>query len=151
MTFQPTVISWILIIFGVITVIPLLVANMIMLLNPKGKEAKDILIGEGQEWRDNTHFKSQFALAFTDWLIFVPLFLLGIIGIFKGQAWGYFLFAVSGAIQLYINVFLWFLEKEYVYPSQGPLKYFTYYWGNFIYWGAVALLYGLFRLQGYIF
>ena len=151
MTFQPTIFSWTIIIFGVITVLPLLVANMIMLLNPKGQKAKDILIGEGQEWRDYTHFKSQYALAFTDWMIFVPLFLLGIIGIFKGAGWGYFLFAVSGALQLYINVFLWFFEKEYVYPSQGPLKYYTYYWGNFIYWGTAALLYGLFRLQGYIF
>ena len=84
----------------------------------------------------------------TDWLIFVPLFFLGMTGILLSSLWGYILYAASGAIQLYINVFLWFFEREYVYPAQGPLKYYTYYWGNFIYWGTAALVYSLLRLNG---
>ena len=146
--YQPTIITWILVIFGLITCSPLLYAQIVILKEPKGKKAKDILIGIGQEWRDNSHFKSAFSLAMSDWLIFVPVFILGIIGILLNSYWGYLLFAVSGAIQLYINVFLWFFEKEFVYPSLGPLKYYTYYWGNFIYWGAASLIYGLFRLNG---
>ena len=78
----------------------------------------------------------------------MPFFTWGIMGIFKGAYRGYVLFAISGAIQLYINIFLWFYEKDYVYPSQGPLKYYTYYWGNFIYWGAASVFYGIFRLNG---
>ncbi len=121
-----------------------------MLIEPEGNKAKDILVGKDEEWRDKTHFKSSYGLAIADWFIFAPLFILGIIGILLSSYWGYLLFAVSGAIQLYMNVFLWFLEKEYVYPSMGPLKYYTYYWGNFIYWGAASLLYGIYRLNGHV-
>ena len=149
--YQPTLITWILILFGLITCIPLLIAQLIILIEPEGKRAKDILIGKGEEWRDKTHFKSAYSLAITDWILFAPLFILGIIGMLIASYWGYFLFAVSGAIQLYINGFLWFFEKEYVYPANGPLKYYTYLWGNFIYWGAASLLYGLCRLNGNIF
>jgi hypothetical protein len=151
MMYQPTIITWILIIFGLITCLPLVIAQLIILIEPRGKKAKDILIGKGEEWRDNSHFKSAYSCAFADWIIFAPLFVLGIVGMLMSSSWGYILFAASGSIQLYINVFLWFFEKEYVYPSQGPLKYYTYYWGNFIYWGATSLLYGILRLNGYGF
>ncbi|MFC1536150.1 hypothetical protein ACFL4H_02135 [Candidatus Neomarinimicrobiota bacterium] len=146
--YQTTLITWILIIFGTITCIPLLIAQLIILFDPEGKRAKDILIGKGEEWRDKTHFKSAYSLAMVDWIIFAPLFILSVIGMLTGNFWGYLLFSVSGAIQLYINGFLWFFEKEYVYPSIGPLKYYTYYWGNFIYWGVASLLYGIARLNG---
>ena len=146
--YQTTLITWILIIFGTITCIPLLIAQLIILFEPDGKRAKDILIGKGEEWRDKTHFKSAYSLAMVDWIIFVPLFILSVIGMLTGNLLGYLLFSVSGAIQLYINGFLWFFEKEYVYPSIGPLKYYTYYWGNFIYWGVASLLYGIARLNG---
>jgi hypothetical protein len=144
--YEPTLMTWILIVFGAITCLPLLVAQLIILVEPRGQRAKDILIGKGEEWRNETHFKSAYGLAWADWLVFVPLFISGIIGIVTGNIWGYLLFAASGAIQLYINIMLWFLEKEYVFPSQGPLKYYTYYWGNFVYWGAASLFYGIYRI-----
>ena len=145
--YQPTTITWILILFGLITCLPLLFAQLVILKDPKGKKAKDILIGKDKEWRDSSHFRAAYGLAITDWLIFVPLFIVGIVGILLKSYWGYLFFAVSGAIQLYINTFLWFFEKEYVYPSLGPLKYYTYYWGNFIYWGLASLIYGVLRLS----
>ena len=116
-----------------------------------GKKAKDILIGKGEEWRDKTHFKSAYSLAIADWIIFFPIFILGIVGMLFNSYWGYLFFAISGAIQLYINSFLWVFEKEYVYPSNGPIRYYTYIWGNFIYWGTAALLYGILRLNGNVF
>jgi len=142
---------WILIIFGLITCLPLLFAQLVILLHPRGQKAKDILIGKGEEWRDKTHFRSAYGAAWADWLIFVPLFISGIIGMLLSKQWGFLLFSMSGAIQVYINTLLWFLEKEYVYPSNGPLKYYTYLWGNFMYWGAASLLYGIFRLNVNIF
>ena len=146
--YQPTIVSWIIITFGMITCFPLLIAQFVILIDPEGKRAKDILIGKDEEWRDKSHFKSAYGMAWADWLIFMPIFVGGIIGIFLGEYWGYLLFAISGAIQLYINIFLWFFEKEYVYQSQGPLKYYTYYWGNFIYWGAASLFYGIVCFMG---
>ncbi len=146
--YPPTMITWILIVFGLITCLPLLIAQLIILIEPKGKKAKDILIGKGEDWRDVSHFKVAYSLAVTDWIVFAPVFILGIFGMLKSSYWGYLLLAVSGAIQLYINVFLWFFEKETVYPSNGPLKYYTYIWGNFMVWGVSSLLYGVFRLNG---
>jgi len=109
------------------------------------------MIGKGEEWRDNTHFKSAYALAWADWIFFMPVLAAGIIGVFFGQVWGYALFGVAGAIQLYINLFLWFFEREYVYPAVGPLAYYTYIWGNFVYWGLASLIYALLRLSAISF
>lgn len=148
---KPTIVTWIIIIFGVITFGSLLYAQLIMLLNPKGQKAKDIIIGKGEDWRDKTHFKSAYALALADWIFILPVFAAGIIGVLSGEIWGYLLFAVVGAISVYINIFLWFFEREYVYPAVGPLAYYTYIWGNFIYWGLVTLIYSLLRLNGITF
>ena len=146
--FEPTVVTWVLVAFGIITCSPLLYAQLVMLKSPKSDRAKTLMIGKGEDWRDRSHFKSAHALAIVDWLIFVPLFALGIVGIALARGWGFILLASAGAIELYINVFLWFFEKEYVYPSQGPVVYYTYYWGNFVYWGTAAVVYSALRLSG---
>ena len=65
-----------------------------------------------------------------------------------GHAWGYVLWSAAGAISLYINIVLWFMEKEYVYPSRGALAYYSYYWGFFVYWGILAVAYSALRLSG---
>ena len=109
------------------------------------------MIGKGEDWRDNTHFQSAYALAWADWILFMPVLVAGIIGVLFGQAWGYALFAAAGTIQLYINIFLWFFERDFVYPAVGPLAYYTYNWGNFVYWGTAALVYVLLRLNGISF
>ena len=77
---------------------------------------------------------------------YIPLFVAGVVGVVLGEAWGYVLFGASGTIALYINIILWFMEKEYVYPSLGPLRYFTYFWGFFVYWGGLAVVYSIFRV-----
>lgn len=146
--YEPTIFTWILIVFGIITCLPLLLAQIVILIEPDGKRAKDILIGKNEEWRDKSHFKAAYGMAWADWLIFSPIFIMGIIGILLETYWGYLLFSISGSIQLCINVFLWFFEKEYVYTAQGPFRYYTYYWGNFIYWGAASLFYGIYRFYG---
>jgi hypothetical protein len=68
-----------------------------------------------------------------------------------GSGWGCVLWAAAGTISLYANIVLWFMEKEDVYPSCGPLAYCTYYWGFFVVWGGVALAYAALRLAGITF
>ena len=149
--YDPTPFSYGLIIFGLITCLPLLFAQLIMLIESKSPRAKELLIGKGEDWKDNTHFKSAYGLAITDWVVFFPIFTIGIAGICMGEIWGYLCFSIAGAIQFYINMYLWFLEKEYVFKANGPLKYYTYLWGNFMYWGVAALLYGIVRSVGIVF
>ena len=119
--------------------------------NDVGHLPPNMLNWKREEWRDKTHFKSAYALAFADWIFFLPAFAAAIIGVLLVEIWGYVLFALVGAISLYINIFLWFFEKEYVYPAVGPFAYYTYIWGNFIYWGVASLLYSLLRLNGIAF
>ena len=145
---QPTLVTWALVVFGVITLMPLIWAQLSMLIRPGSRDTRDLIIGEGEDWRDKTHFRLASGAAWADWLFFAPLFIAGSIGVLLGQAWGYVLFGSAGACSLYINIILWFTEKEYVYPTRGPLKYFTYYWGFFVYWGALALTYSAVRLTG---
>ena len=145
---QPTLVTWALIVFGVITLMPLIWAQLSMLVRPDSQETRDLIIGKGGDWRDKTHFKLALGAAWADWLFFVPLFVAGSIGVLLGQPWGYVLFGAAGSCSLYINIILWFTEKEYVYPSLGPLKYFTYFWGFFVYWGVLALAYSVVRISG---
>ncbi len=145
---EPTILTWLLIAFGLITCCPLLYAQSVMIRKPRSDEAQRWMIGEGEVWRDRSHFKTAYSLAVADWLLFVPVLVTGIVGVIMAQAWGYVLFAAAGSIQLYINVFLWWFEREYVYETVGPWAYYTYFWGNFIYWGLASLVYSVLRLIG---
>ena len=145
---QPTILTWILIVFGIITCVPLFLAQLVILIYPKGQKAKNILIGKGEDWRNETHFKLAFGMAWADWLLFFPLIAAGTAGVIMGAVWGYLLWAAAGVISLYINMVLWFVERKYVYPSYGPLAYYTYYWGNFVYWGLAVIVYSVYRIIG---
>ena len=146
---QPTPVTWGLILFGVITLTPLVVAQFSMLTGPERGKTRDLIIGKGEDWRDRTHFRMALGAAWADWLFFAPLFVAGSIGALLGKPWGYLLLGAAGACSLYINIVLWFTEKEYVYPTRGPLRYYSYYWGFFVYWGALALAYSAARIAGF--
>jgi hypothetical protein len=145
---EPTLVTWVLVAFGVITLGTLSYVYLIFLRNPQSPKSKDLMIGRGEEWRDKTHLRLNLGMAWADWLLIAPLFVSGSVGALMGQPWGYVLFGAAGTISLYINIVLWFTEKEYVYPSLGPLRYYTYFWGFFVYWGALALAYSALRVGG---
>ena len=64
---EPTLVTWLLVAFGAITLAPLLLAQSLMLLKPHSQEAKDILIAKGEDWRDSTHFRFALGAAWADW------------------------------------------------------------------------------------
>jgi hypothetical protein len=145
---EPTRVTWVLVIWGAITLAPLTAVQLVLLVSPNSVRTKEWVIGKDEDWRDTTHFRFALGAAWADWLIAVPFFVAGAVGVLLGETWGYVLFGAAGAISLYINLILWFVEKEFVYPSRGPLKYFTYYWGFFVYWGALTLAYSALRVGG---
>ncbi len=145
---QPTLVTWVLVVFGAITLAPLTSVYLVFLLRPHSPLAKKWMIGEGEDWRDKTHFRFALGGAWADGLLLAPLAVAGSIGVIFGHAWGYMLWGAAGSISLYINIVLWFTEKEYVYPSRGPLAYYSYYWGFFVYWGTLALAYSAIRISG---
>ena len=140
---KPSIFTWILAVFGAITFLPLMVAQFIMLLNPNGQQAKDLIIGKGKEWRDHTHYRSALAFAWADILVILPLLIISTVGIFSGQLWGYTLWLVLGILSIYFSILFWVLEKSYTYSAVGWLAYYTYFWGFFLYWGVGALVYSI--------
>ena len=77
---KPTVFTWIIAIFGLVTFLPLFVTQIFMLLKPDSRTTKDLIIGKGEDWRDRTHFKSALAFAWGDILVLLPIFVAGNIG-----------------------------------------------------------------------
>lgn len=144
---KPTIITWIIAIFGSVIFLILLLAQLVILLKPESQKAKDILIGKGEKWRDRTHFKSAYAFAWADVLVILPLLISGNIGVLSGQYWGYVIWIALGVISVYFSIVFWVMEKEYTYPSNGPLAYYTYFWGFYMYWGIVAVIYSVLRLK----
>jgi len=143
---KPTTITWILAIFGAITFLPLMLAQFIMLLKPNSRQAKNLIIGKGKEWRDHTHFRSALAFAWADLLIILPLLVISIIGVFSGQVWAYVLWLALGVLSIYFSILFWVLEKAYTYPSYGWVAYYTYFWGFFLYWGIGATVYSILQI-----
>jgi len=144
---KTTLITWIIAIFGAITFLPLLAVQFLMLLKPNSQQIKDIIVGKGEDWRDKTHFKSALAFAWADLVIIFPLLSSSYFGVFSGQMWGYILWIALGFLSIYFSIVFWVMEKKYAYPSCGPLAYFTYFWGFFLYWGIIAIIYSIFQLK----
>jgi len=145
---KATILTWIIAISGSVFLGILLIVQMIMLINPRGRKTKDLLIGEGKEWHDHTHFRIAYAFAWADWIIIMPTLLIGNIAVLLGLAWGYIIWIALGVLCLYFSILFWVFEKEYTYPSAGPFAYYTYYWGVYVYWGIGVLAYSIIRLNG---
>ena len=143
---EPTLVTWILLVGGAVTFLPLLVAQTMMIFQPRSKATRELLVGKGEDWRNETHFKTALAFAWADWLVIFPLLILGGWGVIEGLVWGYVLWLALGCISIYFSVLCWIVEKEYTYPSRGPWVYYTYYWGFFLYWGIAAIIYSLIQL-----
>jgi hypothetical protein len=143
---EPTILTWIIAVFGAVTFLPLLGAQLVMLFRPDSQQAKDLLIGKGENWRDKTHFKSALAFAWADWIIIFPVLVAGTTGALMGQLWGYAAWLSLGIVSIYFSIVFWIMEKEYTYPSCGWLAYYTYYWGFFLYWGILAVIHSLIRI-----
>jgi hypothetical protein len=143
---ETTVLTWVIALFGAITFFPLFGAQLIMLFNPKGQKAKDLIIGKGADWRDRTHFKSALAFAWADIIIILPLFILGTVLVLNGQQWGYIIWLSLGVLSIYFSILFWVMEKEYTYKLVGWLAYYTYFWGFFLYWGMGAIVYSIMQI-----
>ena len=143
-----TIFTWIIAIGSVITFFPLLVAQFIMIMRPDGQQAKDLIIGKGEDWRDISHFKYSLAFAWADWLVIFPLLVFGCIGVFLGQLWGYMLWLILGVISIYFSIIFWVMERKASVVSYGWVAYFTYFWGFFLYWGIGTAIYSMIVLLG---
>lgn len=148
---EPTLVTWILVIFGVLIYLLVFYAQILLVTNPNSQKTKDIVIGNGEDWRDRSHFRTSYGIAWADLIFQLPLMAAGSVGVLLGEAWGYVLWAAVAAIAVWANIVLWFSEREYVYPAWGPLAYYTFVWGFFVYWGLAALVYATLRLFGIAF
>jgi hypothetical protein len=143
-----SVLTWILVIFGVVFIfIPIAYVQFNVAVNPDSQRTKDMIIGRGEDYRDNTHVRVSYGIAISDLIFWLPILAAGSIGVILGRKWGYILWGVSGSISVYISIVLLFTEYQYVFPAVGPLMYYTIIWGFFVYWGVAAIVYATLRLS----
>lgn len=144
---EPNLYTWIFLVFGMITLLPLIAAQTVLLRDPESKRAKDLIIGEGREWRDATHRRAAMAFAWSDVLFVLPLFIAGSGAVFMGKAWGYWLWIAVGSICIYFSFVFWVLERTHSVSDHGWFAYLTYYWGFFLYWGIGVVIHSFLRLS----
>jgi len=145
---EATITTWIIFVFGLITFLPLFGAQLLMIIKPKSKKTKELIIGKGEDWRDKTHFKSALAFAWADLLIMFPLLIFGTILVLSGQLFGYVIWISLGVLSIYFSILFWVFEKEYTYKSVGWIAYYTYFWGFFLYWGIAAIIHSVMQISG---
>ncbi len=84
---EPTLITWILIIFGLVFIfLPMLYVQLLMVLQPHSQKTRDIIIGKGEDWRDKNHFRMSYGDGWADLIIWLPLLAVGSIGVILGQS-----------------------------------------------------------------
>ena len=150
--FEPTLVTWTLVVFGVALLFPLIVYVQIqVLIAPEGRKAQELWLGKGQTWRDRTHVEFAYGTGWADLITWIPLGIAGSVGVLLAQPWGYGMWLASGAIAVYINVILWFSERKYILPARGALAYYTYEWGAWVIWGLAVVIYSALRLAGWDF
>ncbi len=65
----------------------------------------------------------------------------------SGQSWGYMIWFAGAFITIYIHFVLIFIEGKHIYTKWGPLAFFTYAWGIWVYWAIVVIIYSLIRIN----
>lgn len=144
---EPNLYTWIFLVFGMGTLLPLIAAQTLLLRNPESRAAKDLIIGKGREWRDPTHLKAAIAFAWSDILVVLPFFIVGSTAVLSGASWGYLLWIGLGFICIYFSIVFWVMERSYAVKDHGWFAYLTYYWGFFLYWGTGVVLHSFLQLS----
>jgi len=144
---EPTWVTWTLVIIGLVIYSPPLYMQVLAVRDPHGRKVKDLLVGKGGDYADKTHFLFCRGTGWADLILQFPPLIVGSIGVILGQAWGYLLWGAVAAISVYISIVLWFVDGEHVYYRCGPLAFYTYNWGIWVYWSIVVLVYSLVRIN----
>ncbi|MEW6658728.1 MAG: hypothetical protein AB1424_08705 [Thermodesulfobacteriota bacterium] len=148
---EPTKVTWVLVIIGLIIYAFPLYMQILAVRNPHSQKVKDLLIGKGEDYVDRTHFLFCYGTGWADLIMQFPPLIIGSIGVLLGRSWGYLLWMAVASIAIYISIVLWFVDREYVYPKCGPLAFYTYYWGIWVYWSVAVSAYCLLRFNGVVF
>ncbi|MCE7734574.1 MAG: hypothetical protein GPJ54_06840, partial [Candidatus Heimdallarchaeota archaeon] len=82
-----------------------------------------------------------------DLMVYFPIFLIGTIGVSMGTTWGYILYSAAGLMAIYFSIIFWVAERKYTISTNGPIMYYTFFWGFFMYWGIIAFAYSMIRIE----
>lgn len=145
---EPTRATWILSITGVVLYLPAVYIQARAICKPHARKTKDMLVGKGYDYHDKTYFRFCQGTGWGDLCIQIPLVIGGCITVLFGVPWGYLLWFAGAAITLYIHLALAFIEGAHIYATWGPMAFFTYGWGIWVYWAIIVIPYSLARVSG---
>jgi len=144
---EPTPLTWILSIIGVVIYLPAVYIQARAVASPHSQKTKDLLVGKGGDYHDRTYFNFCQGTGWADLTMTLPLCLLGSVGVLFGRPWGYMAWLAGAFITVYIHLVLLFIEGRHIYEKWGPLAFFTYGWGLWVYWALVVIGYSLVRVS----
>ncbi len=131
---------WIVIGFGMLLLVFLLLGQSLAVLDFDLVVAMGLQETIGEIGKVGIAFAKGFALA--DTIVYVPLLLLGIVGLLKNKKWGYPAMMISLGITVYwpvVHLYAIYIEREAI--NLDPQKYFT-----FPITLTILMIYGLFGM-----
>ncbi|MDD5496363.1 MAG: hypothetical protein PHP46_04605 [Candidatus Omnitrophica bacterium] len=143
---EPTIVTWILGISGVLLYLPAIYIQAFAVFRPHDQRTKDMLVGKGGDYHDKTYFDFCRGSGWADLGIQIPLVMIGSIAVLFGHPWAYTIWAAGAFITIYIHLILLFMEGKHIYDKWGPIAFFTYGWGLWVYWAIIVVIYSLLRI-----
>lgn len=134
----------VLIVVGIPT-LTLAAIQLAVVIYSRGKLARR-LANHGLEWDSEEHRLRAVGYAYADIFVNLPSYILAVMGILSNQAWGYVFLAINGATHVYSSIFLFLSERARDKGVIGAFAFYTYWWGGYLYTGALGLAFALWRL-----
>ncbi len=145
---EPTFVTWVLSIIGVVIYLPAGYIQAAAVFRPQDRRTKDMLVGKGDDYRDETHLAFCRGAGWADLFVQLPLVIVGSIAVLSGHAWAYLPWFAGACITIYIHLVLLFIEGRHIYHKWGAPAFLTYGWGLWVYWAVVVVIYSLVRMVG---
>jgi len=131
---------------GILIYLPAIYIQALAVFRPHDRKTKDMLVGKGGDYHDKTYFTFCRGTGWADLFIQLPLVVVGSITVLFGQPWAYMIWFAGASITIYIHLVLVFVEGKHIYTNWGPLAFFTYGWGLWVYWAIIVFIYSLVRM-----
>jgi hypothetical protein len=142
---EVTLSTYLIAIFGIIITVVLFIAQLIAVIRPKTAWTIENIYGGRPDSTDpKAYFAFNQGLAIADVFFWLPVQLVGCVGMLLGQKWG-FLLALVGSVPFWYTAILIFIWDRDLQSRENTVKYWMI-WGIFPVFGIIEGVYCVLRL-----